>query len=276
MATNGNWAIADIETIRRAYGRTLKTIKPESDPAGFQALLRAFERIPAQRETTATAPEDVAIRAFVARLTAFRHAGDIDAAIAAIEELFATRLPGDRVLEGIGDALFETAALDPSLSVRLFRHLTGRFDWCNARSRAAKASPLRHSLLLARVAAEDWHQELLARAAKPGDVGAACVVARGGVLPLPPGGLDKAAKKRVKALMGALIGREAFLLERFDARTLAALREAVEGPPLLAPRPEPEAAPAVRQPSTLRARRLAIAAAVTAAVILGLRTLGLI
>lgn len=280
MATNGNEATADVEAIRRAFGRTLKTIRPDSGPAGFQALLRACERVTAQRTTEVTdpTPEALAIHAFVGRLTAFRHAGDIDAAIAAIEGLFASRQPGDRVLEGVGDALLETTALDPSLSARLFRLLAERFEWRNPSGRAAKADPLRYSLLLARATAEDWHHELLFRAAKPGNLAAACIVAGGGVLPLPPGGLDKPGRKKLRGLMGALRKHGAFLLERFDARTLAAVREVVDGPPLLARRteaPDEPASPERPRPAMPPARRLAIAAAVTAFIILGVRILGL-
>jgi hypothetical protein len=171
-------------------------------------------------ETTTLAPDDHAaeIGTFLRKLAALRYAGDIDAAIRAIEGLFATRQPGDPVLDGIGDALFQTVALERSLSVRLFCHLVARFDWRDASGGAAQADPQRHSILLARVAAEDWYQELLTQAAKPDGIVAACAVARGGVLPLPPHGLDKPQKEDAKVLMNALWERGEFLLERFDTR----------------------------------------------------------
>jgi hypothetical protein len=280
MATNEDWAqlgiapTTDAQAIRRAYTRALKTVKPDSDPTGFQALRQAYERILSRQAapTTALASDDHAaeIGGFLSKLAALRYAGDIDAAIGAIEGLFATRQPGDPVLDGIGDALFQTMALERSLSVRLFCHLVERFDWRDASGRAAEADPQQHSILLARVAAEDWYQELLTQAAKPGEIVAACAVARGGVLPLASGGLDKPHKEEAKVLMNALWERGEFLLERFDARTLAALRAAVEGPPLIAPSAEVAARPAAQRlprREIPRARRLAIAIALASLVI---------
>ncbi len=163
-----------------------------------------------------------------------REAGNIAAAIHLIDELFATRWPDDPVLAATGDALFQTVAGQRSLSARLFCHLVMRFDWRDARGRAAEADPQRHSVILARVAAEDWYQQLLTQAAQPAQLIAACAVARGGVLRLPRAGLDERQKDEAMALMNALWQHGDFLLERFDARSLAVLREAVEGPPLVA------------------------------------------
>ncbi|MGC1305212.1 MAG: hypothetical protein WA840_22820, partial [Caulobacteraceae bacterium] len=119
------------------------------------------------------------VRAFLGRLTALREAGDTDAAIRLIDELFAARRPDDPVLAATGDALFQTVATQRSLSARLFRHLTMRFDWRDARGRAAEADPQLHSVILARLAAEDWHEELLTRAAQPGQLIAAFAIAQG-------------------------------------------------------------------------------------------------
>jgi hypothetical protein len=177
------------------------------------------------------------VHTFLSRLTALREAGDTAAAIRLIDEPFATRRPDDPVLAATGDALFQTVASQPSLSARLFCHLVMRFDWRDARGRAAEADPQRHSIILARVAAEDWYQALLTQAAQPGQLVAACAVARGAMLPLPQAGLDEHQKDEARALMDALGQHGDFLLERFDARSLAGLREAVEGPPLVtAPR----------------------------------------
>jgi hypothetical protein len=248
VATREDWALLGIEpttdegTIRHAYAAALKSVNPESDPVGFQALRQAYERVLGQqtREAEGTirpapdGPVEEEVGAFLRKLMALRHAGDTDAAIGLIDRLVATRRPGDPVLAATADALFHTVALQRSLSARLFRHLVERFDWRDARGLAAQADPQRHSVIVARAAAEDWYDGLLTQAAQPGQLIAACAVARGGVLPLPRDGLEKRQKDEARALMNALWEHSEFLLERFDARTLAGFREAVEGPPLVA------------------------------------------
>lgn len=171
--------------------------------------------------------------AFVGELIALRLAGDIDGAIAAVDRLFTDRRPGDRLLAQISEALFRTMALERSLSARLFCHLVARFNWRDARNPVALAYPEEHAILLGRLAAEDWYRGLRTRAAQPGNWIAAYAVARGGDRPLPPQPFDEAQKQEAQAILVALWEHEGFLLERFDAQTLAALREKIEGPPYI-------------------------------------------
>lgn len=241
MATYEDWALLGIEpttdedAIRSAYARALQSVDPESDTGGFQALQEAYQRILARQATdtggAAPEPHEQELDSFLDQLAALRHAGDIDAAIAAIDRLSVNRPPGDPAPATIADALFQRVALQRSLSARLFGHLVTRFNWRDAQSPVARLNPHQHSVLLARVAAEDWYQGLLARAAQPGQRVAACAVARGGALPLPPEGLDKDQKAEARALLQSLWVYGDLLLERFDARSLAALRDALEGAP---------------------------------------------
>lgn len=236
MATYEDWALlgiqptTDEDAIRSAYARALQLVNAESDKGGFQALQQAYQRILARQPTDTGGPsperQEQELDRFLDQLASLRHAGDIDAAIAAIDRLLVTGPPA-----AIEDALYRRVALQSSLSARLFGHLVARFNWRDAHSRIAQADPRQHSVFLARVAAEEWYQGLLARAAQPGQRVAACALARGGALPLPPGSLDKAQKAEANALMQSLWMHGDLLLERFDARALAALREAVEGPP---------------------------------------------
>lgn len=290
MATLEDWALlaieptTDADAIRHAYARALKSVDSERDPGGFQALRQAYERILAQQarpaEKARPAPADLQAQAdaFLGQLTALRHAGDIDAAIAAVDQLFVARRPGDPLLAAVGDALFRTVALQTSLSARLFCHLVERFEWRDASGPAARAAPEPHSVLLARVAAEDWYQDLLNQAARPGERVAACLVSRSGALPLPPAVLDKAQKEQARALMRTLREHGQFLLERFDARALAALREAVEGPPLVVAPPAPRVPS--RAPRASLGRRLRVFARrlilIALALWVGLVVLGLV
>jgi len=227
---------ADAAEIRRAYARAVKTVDPESDPVGFQALRHSLESLMAQLLPGADDDPGRAAEAdaFVRRLNAFRRAGDTVAAIALVDQLFDAQRPGAALLDAVGQLLFSRIALDRALSPALFLHLVKRFDWRDASGRAAQSDPQRHSVLLARVAAEDWHNALLTEAAGPDGVVAAAALSRTGVLSLPPGGLDRTQKEAARALMATLLELGQFLLDRFDARSLAALRQAVEGPPLLA------------------------------------------
>ena len=233
---------ADQAEVRRAYARALKTIDSERDPQAFQALRDALETVTAGQHAQ-PAPDESGLEqeaaAFVDQLRALRRAADTPGATALVDRLFAEQRPGSRLVEIISLMLFQTMALEVSLSPALFRHLVERFDWRDATGPAAQADPERHSVLLARVAAEDWYESLVA-AAKGGDVVATAALARPSGRASPPD-LDDAGKQAATEMMAALMEWDRFLLQRFDARNLAALREAVEGPPLVFGIPERKA-----------------------------------
>lgn len=168
---------------------------------------------------------------FLRELAALRYAGDVDGAIRAIDRLFFDRRPGDPLLAQIADGLFRTVALEKSLSARLFCHLVARFSWRDAHGPLAQAYPAEHSAVLARLAAEDWYQDLRTRAAQSGEWLTAYAVDRGGQAVLPPRPFSDAEMDQATALLSTLWEHDEFLLERFDARNLAALRERIEGPP---------------------------------------------
>lgn len=243
MTLDDDWTLLGLEPttdegqIRTAYARALRSVAAHSDPAGAQALRQAYDqayaRLLAGRTTqrsALTAEHAEQGGDFLRELAAFRCAGDVDGAISAIDRLFADRPPDDRLLAHVGHRLFRTMALQKTLSARLFSHMVTRFGWRDARSRMALAYPAEHSVLLARVAAEDWHQKLLTQAAQPDGWIAAYVLARGGA-PLLARPFNEAQQHEAQALLTELWKHGEFLLERFDGRNLAALREKIEGPP---------------------------------------------
>jgi len=254
----------DAAALRAAYRARLREVGPDRDPEGFQRLRAAYEAAlalpgPAAGSSAGSlggspggspggsADAGAAARAAVAELDAHRAAGDPAGAIRALDAALDAHPPGSAAAEAIEDLVLAEVALTRALSPELFRHLVGRFDWRDAGGRAARADPERHAVLLDRLAAEDWLEALRRDAAAPGGGPdapfAAALLAphgRAGAM-LPPGGpnggpnggLDAAGRARLRALLDALRGHGRFVLHRFDGATLALLREAAEGPPLL-------------------------------------------
>ena len=240
-----DWALLGIaptrdeDSLRRAYARAVKAANPEADPEGFQRLRDAYERILAQ---TTDAPSEAhsvsaeqaeAIVTFASDITGLRAAGDAKGAIALVDKLIADYPPGHPFLMAAEAWLFDVMALQRALSPRLFCHLVERFDWRDARGRLAQADQQRHAIVLARVAAEDWYQSLEAQATSPSGMVAALALGRWHGPRLPPNDLTAEQKQAAQSIQEGLWERSEFLLERFSARDLAYLREAVEGPPLV-------------------------------------------
>lgn len=255
----------DADAVRRAYRARLKVVGPDRDPDGFQRLRAAYDAVLAELEAAGTGglpAEDADAGANVARilerLDAHRSAGDEAGAIGLIDTAVATLPPGSAALEKLEDALLDDVALSRTLSAGLFRHLVMRFDWHDAQGRAARDDPERHAVLEDRLAAEDWLDTLRQEAAIPGGIVAAAMLAsrRREMVPLPPGGFDPDTRNRARTLFGELREHGRFLLHRFDGASLARVREAVEGPPLLAePAALPNSPPAIALPDPAVAQR---------------------
>ena len=190
-----------------------------------------------------------------------------------VDTALATLPPGSAALERLEDALLDDVVLSRTLSAGLFRHLVMRFDWHDAQGRAARDDPERHAVLEDRLAAEDWLNALRQEAATPGGIVAAAMLASRyrETAPLPPSGLDPDARNRARTLFGELREHGRFLLHRFDGASLARVREAVEGPPLLAePAALPKSPPAVVLPDpAITQRRGRVIGMVAAVLIVG-------
>ena len=250
----------DADAVRRAYRARLKAVGPDRDPEGFQRLRAAYETVLADLEATAPGTQptaeqeaDADIGRVLEDLDAHRNAGDEPGAIAVIDAALAALPPGSAALDALEDALLEDVALSRTLSPGLFRHLMTRFDWHDAQGRAARADPERHAVLGDRLAAEDWLDALREEAAAPdGIVAAAMLLSRR--QPAPPlllAGFDPATRDRARTLFGELREHSRFLLHRFDGASLARVREAVEGPPLLGDPPVPPSRPAAVLPNSV-------------------------
>ncbi|MGI4945540.1 MAG: hypothetical protein ACRYHQ_34075 [Janthinobacterium lividum] len=248
MAGSADWeALAlpptnDADAVRRAYRARLKVVGPDRDPDGFQRLRAAYDAVLAELDSarTGTPPaEDADAGASVTRvlkdLDAHRSAGDEAGAIGVIDAALAALPPGSAALDALEDALLDDVALSRTLSAGLFRHLVARFDWHDAQGRTARDDPERHAVLEDRLTAEEWLDALRQEAAGPGGIVAAAMLAsrHRKMMPLPPNGFDPDARDRVRTLFGELREHSRFLLHRFDGASLARVREAVEGPPLV-------------------------------------------
>ena len=248
----------DADAVRRAYRAHLKVVGPDRDPEGFQRLRAAYDAVLAEVDAAGTstmpaedADTDASLPRVLERLEAHRSAGDERGAIGVVDTALAALPPGSVALERLEDALLDDVALSRTLSAGLFRHLVMRFDWHDAQGRAARGDPERHAVLEDRLVAEDWLDALRREAATPGGIVAAAMLAsrHGETAPLPPGGFDPDARNRARTLFGELREHGRFLLHRFDGASLARVREAVEGPPLLAePAALPKSSPAVVLP----------------------------
>ncbi len=156
-------------------------------------------------------------------VVALRRAGDAAGAVALVDRCTAGSGHGDGPAAVERD-LFRMAALDPSLDPVLFRHLVDRFGWWDPAGREAQADPEAHAALLHRMEAEDWFAALPAAADRPGDPA-------GIVLGRPAVALDASGKQAGREIIAKLLHWGDILLDRLDGENLAALREAVEGPP---------------------------------------------
>ncbi|MEO7057980.1 MAG: hypothetical protein ABI281_07595 [Caldimonas sp.] len=241
----------DADEVRRAYRARLRDVGPEADPEGFQTLRAAYEKVLAAVDDARSTPRsdegdhDAAlVDRFLSDLLARRSAGDEAGAIALVDEVLASHRPGTAMAEMLADSLMEHLSLARNISPRLFRHLADRLDWRDVQGRSARDDPERHALVLDRIAAEDWYGEL---AGSPGDpdrqietIMASDRERAAAALRASP--ISQEQRQHVRNLFEQLMSHATFVLTRFDGGTLALLREAVEGPPLLG---EPTVAPPV-------------------------------
>ena len=116
--------------------------------------------------------------------------------------------------------------------------------------RVARADPGRHVAVLDRIGAEDWLLDLRQAAKAPGVQVTALLLAphAQALALLMNAGLDAAGRAEVRTRFDELMQHAVFVLIRFDGATLALLREAVEGPPLLGEASAPAPVAAVKVP----------------------------
>ena len=239
----------DVDAVRAAYRQRLKTTGPESDPEGFEKLRAAHDRViaaitapstggpggdPGDAEPAPPTPAQLEAMEVANQVSSFRLAGNVDGAIAYLEEEMASMAPGSEELTALEMHLFYGTALGRSVSPKLFRWLVDRFDWTDMQGLVAQDNPEAHAVLLDRLAAEDWWDAArnAAQDQPPGRVAAALT----GDGPsaqaiLRTNGLSQEERQDVRRLFDELGQHARFLLPRLDGQSLALLREAVEGPP---------------------------------------------
>ncbi len=237
-ATLGIAPTTDADELRRAYRARLKVVKPESDPEGFQALRQAYERLLDSLQHVQAGQESgdasAAAEDFVDALQALRHAGDGAGALSLARTTLQAQQPGSAELEAIEDALMDQVAFDRCTAPPLFLLLVDHFDWRDIQGRVARADPERHAALLDRIGAEDWITALQQAAAAGEQVPSLMLAPYSKALALlKAGGLQAGGAAEVRTRFDELLTHASFVLMRFDAATLALVREAVEGPPLL-------------------------------------------
>ena len=248
VPTPDDWACLGIaptdaaDAVRRAYRERLKTTGPETDPEGFQRLRAAYEAALAGARSSPAPPVasgsdagQVDADAFVAALAAHRAAGDEAGAIALVDRTRAAHPPGSAASEKIEDALLDHVALQRTLSPALFLHLARLFDWRDTRGHAARRDPEHHAVVLDRIAAEDFFAAFSAYARQPeGRLEALVLAPHGEALELlGRDGIGPEQRAEVRETFDQFLSHGAFLIGRLDGGTLALLRQAVEGPPLL-------------------------------------------
>lgn len=275
FALLGLAADADERALKAAYARRLKSVRPETDPEGFQALRAAYERLrgtlavpdpgaiggePIQGADRSAENEgdrgngqkiDPAARDdLLHRFDARRRRGDAAGALAIIDAALSGRL--DLAWRGaVEDALFDRLARDPSVRPDLLQGLAARFDWREARTRQEERDPEAFAALRGRIEAFDLADALRARAEAvrrgegvPGDAVLLRLLGpyRVGLFDR---GLDEAERTVAVEVINAVIGPLAEIDGLVDPRTLAALRGVLGGAPLVGAPPaaiEPAAA----------------------------------
>ena len=270
----------DVDAVRRAYRARLKVVSPERDPDGFQLLRDAYEVLLASFESVA--PEDAAQDAgaiaggFIATLDAYRRAGDAVGAIALVDATLAAHPPGSALQAAIEDALLDHVVLSRSLSPALFLHLVHRFDWADIQGRAARRDPEHHAVILDRLAAEEWMNDLTRRATLQEDRVARLLLAPAeeAARQIAAHPFDGDERQAVRDEIETLRSHMSFVLLRFDGGTLAAVRAGVEGAPLVSEQPAVAAAPSVA-PAAVRTatkrdwRTTVLVASIVIAVMVG-------